>query len=228
MVYSNTVSSTPVPMPELKEQGEASNDIHYESIGKHTLKSGDSLAVDIASATSPYERVVEWVVPDGRDEHGRYARNNEMLPDEMAWDAVRFSNPFKFPMTTAAAVITENGKFRGQNKTEWVNPGQRACLRITRALSVQTESSEIEEEGQREIVSDRGQRLPAHHRQRTVGGQELPGQRITMTIRREFSGKLIEAEASPKASCAPKGFSASTPAVNSTGPWKSPPAGKRN
>lgn len=197
-VYSNAMSSTPVPMPELKEQGEASNDIHYESIGKHSLKSGDSLAVDIASATSPYERVVEWVVPDGRDERGRYARNNELLPDEMAWDAVRFSNPFKFPMTTAAALVTENGKFRGQNKTEWVNPGQRACLRITRALSVQTEASEIEEEGKREIVLIGGN----DYRRTIVKGRlvarNFRSKEITMTIRREFSGKLIEAEANPE------------------------------
>jgi hypothetical protein len=198
MVYSNSVSSTPVPMPELKEQGEASNDIHYESIGKHSLKSGDSLAVDIASATAAYERVVEWVVPDGRDERGRYSRRTDSLPDEMAWDAVRFKNPFKFPMTTAAAVITGNGKFLGQNQTEWVNPGQQACLRITRALSVQTESSEIEEEGKREIVYIAGD----DYRRTVVKGRLIArnyrGQEITMTIRREFSGILVEADANPE------------------------------
>jgi hypothetical protein len=198
MVYGNSTSSTPLPMPEFKEQGEASNDIHYESIGKHNLKSGDSLAVDIASATAAYERVVEWVVPDGRDERGRYSSRSDTLPDEMAWDAVRFKNPFKFPMTTAAAVITGNGKFLGQNQTEWVNPGQQACLRITRALSVQTESSEIEEEGKREIVYIAGD----DYRRTIVKGRLLArnyrGQEITMTIRREFSGKLVEADADPE------------------------------
>jgi hypothetical protein len=116
----------------------------------------------------------------------------------MAWDAVRFSNPFKFPMTTAAALVTENGKFRGQNKTEWVNPGQRACLRITRALSVQTESSEIEEEGKREIVFIGGN----DYRRTIVKGRLVArnyrGKEITVTIRREFSGKLIEADANPE------------------------------
>ena len=200
MVYSNAMAmpGTAVSMPELKEQGEASNDIHYESIGKHSLKSGDSLAVDIASASTTYERVVEWVVPDGRDERGRYASRNSSLPDEMAWDAVRFKNPFKFPMTTAASLVTEDGKFRGQNQTEWVNPGQQACLRITRALSVQTESSEVEEEGKREIVYIGGD----DYRRTIIKGRLLArnyrGQEITMTIRREFSGKLVEADGNPE------------------------------
>lgn len=198
LVYSNATTSTHVPMPELKEEGEASNDIHYESIGKHSLKGGDSLAVDIASATGPYERVIEWVVPDGRDERGRYSNRNETQPEDMAWDAVRFNNPFKFPMTTAAAMVTENGNFRGQNQTEWVNPGQTACLRITRALSVQTESSEIEEEGKREIVYVGGNDF----RRTTVKGRLIVrnyrGQEITMAIRREFSGEIIEAEGNPE------------------------------
>jgi len=198
-VYSNSGSTNnAAAMPELTEQGEASNDIHYESIGSHTLKSGDSLALDIASATSAYERVVEWVVPDGRDASGRYPRGNNEVRDEMPWDAVRFANPFKFPMTTAAALVTEDGKFRGQNQTEWVNPGQRACLRITRALSVQTESSEIEEEGQREIVWIAGN---DYQRTRVKGRlvvRNFRGKDVTMTIRREFSGKLIEADAKPE------------------------------
>lgn len=197
-VYSNTISSAPMPMPDLKELGEASNDIHYESIGKHSLKSGDSLSLDTASATSSYERVVEWVVPDGRDQYGRYQRNNELLAEEMAWDAVRFANPFKFPMTTAAALVTENGQFRGQNKTEWVNPGQRACLRITRALSVQTEASEVEEEGKREIVMIGGNDYRRTIVKGTLVARNYRGSEITMTIRREFSGKLIEAEANPE------------------------------
>lgn len=198
-VYSNSATTgASAATPELIEIGNAGADIHYESIGSHSLKSGDSLAVDIASATSAYQRVVEWVVPDGRDSSGRYPRGNNEVRDEMPWDAVRFANPFKFPMTTAAALVTEGGKFRGQNQTEWVNPGQRACLRVTRALSVQTESSEIEEEGQREIVWMAGN---DYQRTRVKGRlvvRNFRGKEVTMTIRREFSGKLIEAGLNPE------------------------------
>ena len=198
-VYMNSYTGNNTPMPELKEQGEGSNDIHYESIGNQTLKTGDSLSVDVAAATSNYERVVEWIVPDERDEYGRYRRNsNDPQPDVMAWDAVRFTNPFKFPMTSAAALISENGKFRGQTKTQWVNPGQSCCMRITLALSVQTEFSELEEEGKRDIVY-----IGSNDYRRTIVKSRLliknyRGNEITMAIRREFSGKLVEADADPE------------------------------
>ena len=198
-VYSNSaMAGASTATPELTEIGNASADIHYESIGSHSLKSGDSLAVDIASATSAYQRVVEWVVTDGRDANGRYPQGNGEIRDEMPWDAVRFTNPFKFPMTTAAALVTEGGKFRGQNQTEWVNPGQRACLRVTRALSVQTESSEVEEEGQREIVWIAGNDYQRTRVKGILTARNFRGGEVTMTIRREFSGKLIEADSKPE------------------------------
>lgn len=106
MIYSNGSSrDESTPLPEVAEQGNISDDIHYESIGKHSLKAGDSLSLDLAAASAAYERVVEWVVPDPRDGNGR-----EPTPDEPPWDAVRIANPFKFPLTTAAAMVMEGGK----------------------------------------------------------------------------------------------------------------------
>lgn len=191
-------ASSSSSMPEFAEKGGNSDDIHYESIGRHSMKAGDSLSVDIASETSAYERVVEWVVPDERDIYGRYERRNDsVVRDDMPWDAVRFTNPFKFPMTTAAALVTESGKFRGQSQSDWVNPGQRACLRITRALSVQTEAGEVEEEGQRDVVYIAGN---DYQRTRVKGRlmvRNFRGKDVTMAIRVEFSGKLLEADGKP-------------------------------
>lgn len=199
MVYSNySAPHHTMPVAEMNERGNASDDIHYESIGRHSLKPGDSLSVDVASETAAYERVVEWVVPDDRDANGRYQRNDQAPRDDMPWDAVRFTNPFGFPMTTAAAMITEGGKFRGQSQSEWVNPGQRACLRVTRALSVQTEAGETEEEGQREIVWIAGNDYQRSRVKGTLKVRNFRGRDVTLTIRREFSGKLLEADANPE------------------------------
>lgn len=212
MAYSNfSTPNNTAPVADLPERGNASDDIHYESIGRHSLKPGDSLSVDVAAENTAYERVVEWVVPDGRDESGRYQHNNPTPRDDMPWDAVRFTNPFKFPMTTAAAMITEAGKFRGQSQSEWVNPGQRACLRITRALSVQTESSEIEEEGQREIVWIAGNDYQRTRVKGTLKAHNFRGQDVTMTIRREFSGKMLEADEKPESKLRSEGVTSVNP-----------------
>jgi len=106
----------------------------------------------VASADAPYERVVEWKIPDKRDAWGQYVQPNRGEGDETsdAWDSVIFPNPLKFAMTTASATIREGGLFRGQSQSNWTNPGQRSCLHITKALSLQTDHSEIEEAGKRE------------------------------------------------------------------------------
>jgi len=124
---------------------------------------------------------------------------------------VRFTNPFKFPMTTAAAMITEAGKFRGQSQSEWVNPGQRACLRITRALSVQTEASEIEEEGQREIVWIAGNDYQRTRVKGTLTVRNFRGNDLTMTIRQEFSGKMLEADGKPESKLRAEGVTSVNP-----------------
>jgi hypothetical protein len=212
LIYQNAMSPEfSRLLPELAEAGNASDDIHHESIGRHSLLAGDSLSIDVAAASAEYERVVEWMVPDGRDEYGRHRQDDRNVVEDPAWDAVRFTNPFKFPMTTAAALVTEGGNFRGQSQSGWVNPGQRASVRITRALSVQTESGEVEEEGERENVSIAGR----DYRRTTVKGRlvarNFRGKDVTLAIRCGFSGKLLEAEGDPEATLRTEGVGSVNP-----------------
>jgi hypothetical protein len=212
VVYQNAMSpDSSSLLPELAEAGNASDDIHHESIGRHSLQAGDSLSIDVAAAAAKYERVVEWVVPDGRDEYGRSRHNERDATDSSPWDAVRFINPFKFPMTTAAALVTEGGKFRGQSQSDWFNPGQRACVKITRALSVRTDCGEVEEENQREIV-----RIAGNDYQRTkvkgrLAVRNFRGKDLTLTIRCGFSGKLIEADGEPESTLRTEGVASVNP-----------------
>ena len=48
-------------------------DLHYQSIGKRTLAEGDALALRVARGEAAYDRIVEWPIPDMRNEYGRYA-----------------------------------------------------------------------------------------------------------------------------------------------------------
>ena len=214
VVYSNSGSSNAsIPLTPVAEEGNSSDDMHYENIGNRSLKAGDSLSLDIAAMQTPYERVVEWAVPDPRDANGRYQRNNgsERIPDEGPWDAVKFSNPFKFPMTTGSAIIVEAGKFRGQSQSEWVNPGQGTCLRITRALSVRTEAAEVEEESQREMTWIGGNDYQRTKVKGRLALQNFRGKEATVTIRCEFSGELLEADGEPAKSLRTEGVSSVNP-----------------
>jgi hypothetical protein len=107
-------------------------DLHFQPIGKRTLAKGEALSLSIAAEKAPYERVIEWLIPDNRDEHGRYRKGD--LENEEAWDALRFKNPFPFPMTTGPAMVTAQGQFNGQRTSYYVSTGEETMLRITKAL----------------------------------------------------------------------------------------------
>src|SRR5205085_2716452 len=91
-------------------------DLHYQSIGKRTLAEGDALALTVAKGRASYDRIVDWLVPDTRDDHGRPSegrgRRGDRDDEELdgAWDALRFKNPFDFPMTTGPAEVVSGGR----------------------------------------------------------------------------------------------------------------------
>ena len=177
-------------------------DTHYESVGKRSLALGDSVVLTVEQGEAPYERIVEWVVPDTRDVHGRRIEANRgwgapPLASDAPWDAVRFDNPLSFPMTTGPAMVTSDGRFRGQQQSAWVNVGERTTLPVNRALSVRTLSTEVEKADERNHlrigghnyreVSVRGELLICNHR----------GEPVTMVVRRQFSGEKTAASDAP-------------------------------
>ena len=184
------------------EEGE-SVDLHYQPAGNLDLRRGETLALPVASAGADYDRVVEWIVPDTRNTQGvrvsdyEFNRNPDKYKDS-AWDAIRFANPFDFPITTAPAQVVEGGRFQGQRALFWVNPGERTTLHVNKALSVRTLCVEIEEPKKRQVVYVAGndyQNVPVKG---TLKIRNFRGQAIRLVIRRHFSGELVVAEREPK------------------------------
>lgn len=208
-IAMNYVPPTATPDFSATPMGEGP-DVHYQPAGELTLAEGDALVLPVASGTTDYERIVEWIVPDTRTENGRrindYQRNQD--PEkyrDAAWDAVRFKNPLEFPMTTAPAMTVAGGRFQGQRMCTWTNVGEEATLHITKALSIRTRCVEYEEQGEREIVylggndyrkvMAKGELSVCNHRKETV----------KLVIRRRFSGDLLEAEGDPECSLLEEG-----------------------
>lgn len=185
-------------------------DLHYHAIGKRTLKKGTAFSMATGKAEAGYERVVEWTIPDNRDEWGRPEEDprvdpatGETLQDDV-WDALKFKNPLPFPMTTAPVMVTTDGKFSGQSQVLWTNKGEEATVRVNKALSIRARNVEYEnqiaDEGQaeRELINIGGRRF----RRVTINGElRLFNHRATdarMIIKRQFSGDYVKADAAPK------------------------------
>ena len=182
-------------------------DLHYQPIGKRTLATGDALALTVAKGKAGYERVVEWLVPDRRNEYGQYDRDGRRDDeDDSAWDALKFKNPLPFPMTTAPATVTANGSFNGQRASYWTNAGEEMVLRVEKALSVRTRATESEAgTGEREVVWVGGRQ----YRRGTVSGEVAVSnnrkEAVTLLVRRRFSGELVKADGDPKSSLRDEG-----------------------
>ncbi len=184
-------------------------DVYYHSIGRRSLAEGDAMCLTVASAQVAYDRIVEWIVPDTRDEYGRHIeeyqrRQNPEKYEDAAWDAVRFKNPFPFPMTTAAAMIVAKGRFSGQQLSYWVNPGEETVLRINKALSLRTRAVEREvqnagdDTGRREIVYIGGRSFRKVQVEGELAVANYRNERLRVLVRRCFSGELIKGDESPK------------------------------
>jgi hypothetical protein len=180
-----------------------SSDIHYQSIGRRSLAEGDSLLLPVAAATAPYHRIVEWVVRDNRDANGRIQDfrqyDNSPRPADSAWDALKFNNALPFPMTTAPAMVEDNGHFAGQRMIYWVNVGDETTLQITKALSIVTRSEEHEDaEEDRKVVYIGGEQFRKVSVEGDLTIANHRAQPVEVVIRRQFSGDLISADEHPK------------------------------
>jgi hypothetical protein len=184
-------------------------DIFYQDIGKRTLKRRSALSLKLAKEKAAYERIIEWTVPDTRDELGRAGSRTDPDTDGQAWDALRFRNPFSFPMTTAPAMVVAAGKFNGQRTSYFCNAGEENVVRVTRSLSIRTraiENEEMKKNGSvREIVYVGGREF----RKSTVRGELLVSNHrkedVKVVIRRRFSGELVVADGTPKTSLREEG-----------------------
>ncbi len=175
-------------------------DLHFHSIGKRTLAKGEVLALTVAKGKADYERVVEWLVPDSRDEYGRLSEHGRDDVED-AWDALKFKNPLPFPMTTGPATVSSAGDFNGQCTSFWVNAGEETVLRVGKALSLRTRAVEYEvtkADGQRELVWIGGRQ----YRKTTVEGELAVGNyrkdAVMLYIRKRFTGDLVKAEGNPR------------------------------
>ena len=171
-------------------------DLHFESIGKRSLLRDEALSLSVGKAKADYERVVEWTVGTSTVAR-RYAGGAEKHNDEI-WDVLLFKNPFQFPMTTAPAMVVENGRFNGQRTSYWTNVGEDAALKVTKSLSVRAVSREQEDSkiNERVVVDDKNYTKIYLKGELTVSNHRK--QAIKMHVRQSIRGVIHEIDGTPK------------------------------
>jgi hypothetical protein len=204
-VLSNAGSFTPqAAVPEgPEEETVPTEDLHFHSIGKRTIEEGGGLLAETASAQAKYERIVTWEIPDYRveDYWWGWDQRREMEfwrgVQNNAWDAVRFENPLKFPLSGGTATMQEKGAFRGQSQISWTAPGQRATVNVNKALSVTTSASEEEIPSTRKSVDYAGGSRAQARFKGTLVMKNLRAEAVTMQVKVQYTGDFVSADEKP-------------------------------
>ncbi len=183
---------------KVASQGDGEN-MQYREAGLITLKKGESLYMTLESKETGCERLVEWSIPDNRDNHGHYQNRNNREKEQTLWEAVRFKNPMNMAMTTAPVEFFKDNRILGQTTGSWVNPGQTALLHITKALTVSGVHHEQEVNMNRPHVQLDGRRYRNPDVQADFTLVNYSNVEKKVLVRLNFSGKLISADANPSA-----------------------------
>ena len=164
----------------------AGDDVHYRSLGKVSLKCRESLSVPLGAEKTDVKRLVEWTAAG-------------------LWDAVKFRNPFKFPMAAGKIEVVEDGRVLGMPKCEWTNAGDETFVKIAEANSVKGSFEEQRErKGASKIGSFGGETMKVNNRTyykdkvtATFKVTNFRGERAALSVKRLFSGELGEMSLKP-------------------------------
>lgn len=187
-------------------------DIQSRSIGKFSLKKGDTLFLPLDAAETDFKRIVVWNIPDKRDHWGRGNRNDT---GEL-YDAITFKNPFKDAICGSLAHVVDGGKELGLVRSNWINPNAEATLEISKCFTVTGKQREYEERSNNSgMVSGKSMRGVEHiaghnYRKVTVNGEiTLKNHRktpATVKVTQQFSGELVRSDNAPECNYLDRGI----------------------
>lgn len=131
-------------------EGEQLEDLFFYTLPKVTLDRGERGYFVQFQEGAAYEHVYTLDLAEtgwATNENEYRAPQPETVYD--VWHTLEFTNPSKFPFTTAAATTFKDGQIIGQDMLNYTAPNSKATLKITKALDIHPDL--IEEELDRQI-----------------------------------------------------------------------------
>jgi hypothetical protein len=150
--------------PEIGDAGK-SEDLFVFTVPHVSLKRGERMVLAIAELTLPYKDVFTLELPYGPPPEVRANLNNEqqrelarLFASPKVMHKVRLVNHSKYPLTTAPALITREGRALAQGLMTYTGIGASVDLPITTALDFQVGKSDVETKRTPNAVEENGNR----------------------------------------------------------------------
>lgn len=209
--------SPQMPAYSAAESGAVAEDLFLYPVGKISLRANETAYLPLFSEELPYKHVYTWYIPDILDEYERYnsaEQDEDEAYGEIVWHIARIENNTGFPLTTASAEFVKDGIFVGQDVCYYTAPGEKADIKINRAMNIIAERNEYEVERQRNA----GEFYGWHFDLVTVEGElkirNRTDKAITLEITKTLSGEVLSIEPSAEHEKIAKGLQRVNPRHN--------------
>ena len=173
-------------------------DIYYNSIGRRTLETGDTLSLTTGKGEAEYLRLLECDLTKQAAEFYSQSSGNRDNATPDVFDVLKFQNPLPFPITTAPVTVMNHARFLGQSQTGWVNPGQVASVKITKVMNVSATYAERAVDAEPRVMQEF--RFTRHIKRDITGTIDLANrrnERVTLHLNSAFLGVIETSDLAP-------------------------------
>jgi hypothetical protein len=193
--------------------GREAEDLFLYPLPPTTLRMGETVLVPLFTAEMPYEHVYTWEIADALDDEERYrspSADGDPVVEEV-WHACRLTNTAKLPLTTAAAEFESEGQIVGQGMAPFTNVGDKATIRINRAMRIVAEQAESEVDRKRDAVTFNGYRYDQVHLRGELRLRSRLDSAARVEVTKSLSGEVDHSTGDPKVTRVGKGLRAINP-----------------
>lgn len=190
-------------MPEygVPKEGQTAEDLFLYPVENVQLKKDESGYYPLFTESVVFKHIYLWEIPDYVDEEERYyydrRRREKPEPREDVWHCLRMENDTKVPWTTGPAETVKEGLILGQDILRYTPRKSKTTLRITKAVSVKAEQTELEVARKREAERFYGDYFDLITVDGKLSVRNFQPKAITLEITKTLSGEVKASE--PKA-----------------------------
>jgi hypothetical protein len=220
MRSAEMLGSSPVPDYGDAAAGQAAADLFFYPIESVTLGRGETGYYPLFSSSVPYSEFYEWTIPDAIGAEGRYRPAQQGQPEqpEIVWHSVRMTNQTTMPWTTAPAQLMKDGQIIGQDTLHYTAPTAETVVKITHAVGVKAEQTEIETNRERDAVSFYGSHFDRVTIEGTLRLTNFKDEVISIEITNTLSGDVSSTDPKAEDTALARGLKAMNPTHDLT--WK--------
>ena len=125
-------------------RGEGAEDMFRTSLGKLNLEKGGRSTHPLFRAEIPCEQFYRWEVRDYIDHNNYYRVSTNEEKTEEVWHTLRLDNTTNSPWTTGPITVFSKDALVGQDVSYYTSSGGSSLVKVTKALDLRAEESEIE------------------------------------------------------------------------------------